>query len=315
MLSAPRRLAVLVLACLAAAVVAVPGSASAAPLPVTYDFFAGIGPELANHGGSLPGSNDFSCRPSAAHPEPVILVHGTGGSQQTNWGTYVPLLKNAGYCVFALTYGALAGPWPVTAVGGMGPMRQSARQFGAFADRVLAATGASRLDVVGHSQGTLIPAWWAKYGGGAGKIARYVSLAALWEGTSPAGSGAMIALARQRGLLPAQFPVCAACGEFDPGSAFIRELHAGGLYAPDTEYTNIATVHDEAVVPYTSGLAAGGANVRNIVVQDGCPQDLTEHAGLAGSHRASTFVLNALDPRHPRPTVCERAAPFTGSRF
>ncbi|MBE7161161.1 MAG: lipase, partial [Williamsia herbipolensis] len=58
-----------------------------------------------------------------------------------------------------------------------------------------------------------------------------------------------------------------------------------------------------------------GANVTNIVVQDGCPQDLTEHAGLAGSRRAATFVLNALDPVHPRPAVCERAAPFTGSRF
>ncbi len=288
-------------------------TAQATPLPVTYDFLSGIGPELLHPGGSLPGSNDFRCRPSAAHPDPVILVHGTGGSQQTNWGTYVPLLKNAGYCVFALTYGALPGPWPVSAIGGMGPMRESARQFGTFADRVLAATGAARVDVVGHSQGTLIPALWVKSGAGAGKIGRYVSLAALWEGTSPAGP--LLDIARRQGLLPAQLPVCAACGEFDPTSSIIRGLHAGGLYEPDITYTNIATVHDEAVVPYTSGLVPGGANVTNIVVQDGCPQDLTEHAGLAGSRRAATFVLTALDPAHPRAPVCERAAPFTGSRF
>ncbi|GAA1907038.1 esterase/lipase family protein [Williamsia serinedens] len=300
----------------AVAVVAGPTvGAQAAPLPVAYDFFSGVGPELAHPGGSLPGSNDFACRPSPEHPDPVILVHGTGGSRQTNWGTYVPLLKNAGYCVFALTYGALPGPWPITAIGGMGPMRESARQFGLFAERVLAATGAARVDVVGHSQGTLIPALWVKSGAGAGKIGRYVSLAALWDGTSPAGAGSMLDLARQRGLLTGPLPVCAACGEFDPNSPTIRGLHAGGLYDPGITYTNIATIHDEAVVPYTSGLVPGGANVTNIVVQDGCPQDLTEHAGLAGSRRAATFVLNALDPVHPRPAVCERAAPFTGSRF
>jgi triacylglycerol lipase len=312
----PIRRLVLAVTFAVAAAAAVPGPASAAPaLPVTYDFFAGIGPELLNRGGSLPGSNDFSCRPGTAHPEPVILVHGTGGSQQTNWGTYVPLLKNEGYCVFALTYGALPGPWPLSAIGGMGPMRESARQFGAFAERVMAATGAARVDVVGHSQGTLIPALWAKTPGGAGKIGRYVSLAALWEGSSPAGVGSMLDLARQRGLLAGPLPVCAACGELGPDSPIIRGLRAGGLYDPDIAYTNIATIHDEAVVPYTSGLVPGGPNVRNIVVQDGCPQDLTEHAGLAGSRRAATFVLNALDPQHPRPPVCERAAPFTGSRF
>ena len=308
-----RRFVLVVTAAVAVATSSAGVAQSAPPLPVTYDFFAGIGPEVANHGGSLPGSNDFTCRPSAAHPDPVILVHGTGGSQQTNWGTYVPLLKNAGYCVFALTYGALPGPWPVSAIGGMGPMRESARQFGVFADRVLAATGAARVDVVGHSQGTLIPALWVKSGAGAGKISRYVSLAALWEGTSPAGP--LLDISRRQGLLPAQLPVCAACGEFDPTSSIIRGLEAGGLYEPDITYTNIATIHDEAVVPYTSGLVPGGANVTNIVVQVGCPQDLTEHAGLAGSRRAATFVLNALDPAHPREPVCERAAPFTGSRF
>ena len=77
-------------------------------------------------------------------------------------------------------------------------------------------------------------------------------------------------------------------------------------------YTNIATRYDEAVVPYTLGLPPGGSNVRNIVVQDGCPVDYTEHAGIAGSRRAAYFVLNALDPANPRPVPCDRAAPITG---
>ena len=88
-----------------------------------------------------------------------------------------------------------------------------------------------------------------------------------------------------------------------------------GYYLPSIQYTNIATRHDELIVPYWFGLPRGGKNVRNIVVQDGCSVDFTEHAGLAGSRRAAYFVLNALDPAHPRPVPCDRAAPFSGSAF
>ncbi|GAA1481505.1 alpha/beta fold hydrolase [Gordonia sinesedis] len=293
------------------------GQASARPLPVAYNFFSGIPNELTDPGGSLPGSNDYSCKPTAAHPNPVVLVHGTGGSQQTNWGTYAPLLKNQGYCVFALTYGVIRGaPWPVSAIGGMGPMQDSARQLATFVDRVLAATGARKVDIVGHSQGTVVPTYYAKKLGGAARIDKYVSLAPLWKGTSVAGSDVMLDVAKRLGIGPAQLPLCQACGQFSRNSDVMRAVWTGGSpYLPDITYTNIATRYDEAVVPYTSGLVAGGRNVRNVVVQAGCPVDYTEHAGLAGSRRASDYVLNALDPAHPRPVACVRAAPLTGSAF
>ncbi|MFP3468109.1 lipase, partial [Leifsonia sp. SIMBA_070] len=74
----------------------------------------------------------------------------------------------------------------------------------------------------------------------------------------------------------------------------------------------IMTRYDELVVPYTSGNIVA-ANATNIVVQDGCSQDFSEHAGIAGSRRAATFVLNALDPENQQPVGCWFAAPFTGS--
>src|SRR5690349_15655949 len=82
----------------------VPAAAQAATLPVPYTFLtsavvAGLSPQA-----SAPGTNDWTCKPTAAHPRPVVLVHGLMGNRATNWQTYGPLLKNNGYCVFALTY-------------------------------------------------------------------------------------------------------------------------------------------------------------------------------------------------------------------
>ena len=79
--------------------------AQAGRLPVPYNFLPAAifgGAPNAN----APGTNDWSCKPTAAHPRPVVLVHGTLGNRSTNWQTYGPLLKNNGYCVFSLTYGA-----------------------------------------------------------------------------------------------------------------------------------------------------------------------------------------------------------------
>lgn len=293
------------------------GGAAQAALPVSYNFLGGIPDAVAHPGGSLPGSNDFSCKPSSAHPNPVVLVHGTGGSQQTNWGTYVPLLANEGYCVFALTYGAIDGlPFPFTAIGGMKPMESSAAQLGRFVDKVLTSTGARKVDIVGHSQGTVIPDYYAKFLGGQNKIDKYVSLAPAWNGTTVAGADLILPLARQLGLPANGLPVCNACGQFDRGSPLMTALRSGGgVYLPNITYTNISTRYDELVVPYTSGQLPGGPNVRNIVVQQGCSVDYTEHAGLAGSRRGAYFVLNALDPDHQRPVPCDRAAPITGSAF
>ncbi|MDL9938277.1 alpha/beta fold hydrolase [Gordonia sp. ABSL1-1] len=300
-------------ACIALIVGVAPAKAD--PLPVSFNFFSGIPNEIAHPGGSLPGSNDFSCKPSAQHPNPVVLVHGTGGSQQTNWGTYVPLLKNEGFCVFALTYGAAGAAFPLSAIGGMGRMEDSAAELGSFIGRVLVATGARKVDVIGHSQGTILPAYYAKYLGGKDKIDKYVSLAPAWNGTTVAGTDLILPFARRLGIGPDQFPICRACGQLDPSSPFLRKLRAGGYYLPTIQYTNIATRYDELIVPYWSGLPNGGRNVRNIVVQEGCSVDFTEHAGVAGSRRAATFVLNALDPEHQRRVPCDRAAPFSGSPF
>src|SRR5690349_6797252 len=44
-----------------------------------------------------------NCRPSAAHPFPVVLVHGTF-ENSTMWSQFQPVLRQAGYCVSAIDY-------------------------------------------------------------------------------------------------------------------------------------------------------------------------------------------------------------------
>jgi triacylglycerol lipase len=79
-----------------------------------------------------PGANNWSCKPSAAHPRPVVLAHGLGATMGENWGGMSPLLARHGYCVFALTYGLDPGE---TFVGGVIPMEQSSHELAAFVDR------------------------------------------------------------------------------------------------------------------------------------------------------------------------------------
>ena len=98
------RLAVTVLVA-GAALVAAPLSAQARALPVNYDFATGALAGFLFPQTPPPGADNFGCQPSAAHPDPVILVNGTFANQDDNWQAASPLLANHGYCVFTFNYG------------------------------------------------------------------------------------------------------------------------------------------------------------------------------------------------------------------
>lgn len=281
-----------------------PATAATKPLPVPYNFLPAAilgGTPDAN----APGTNDWTCKPTKAHPRPVVLVHGTLGNHSTNWQTYGPLLKNNGYCVYALTYGALPAPYPINALGGMASMRVSAKELDVFITRVLKSTKASKVDLIGHSQGTLMPTYYLKFYGGAKKVYNHISLAPLWHGTKLVPAE----LAAAQGADANAIPFAPAFGEMDSGSSFIKEIRKGGVAVKGIRYTNIMTKYDELVSPYTSGSEKG---MTNIVVQDKCNLDYSEHFEIAADRNATLYVLNALDPAHPRPIVCTLSLPFVG---
>src|SRR6478735_3097563 len=107
-----------------------------------------------------PGAN-LPCRPTASHPEPVILVHGTAESMFDNWQAMSPALKAAGYCVYAFNYGSYNGSGAV-GVYGLGDIEGSARELATEVRTVLAQTGATKVDLVGHSQGGMMPRYYLK---------------------------------------------------------------------------------------------------------------------------------------------------------
>ncbi|HEX6388933.1 MAG TPA: alpha/beta fold hydrolase [Solirubrobacteraceae bacterium] len=254
---------------------------------------------------SPPGSNDFGCKPSAAHPRPVVLVHGLGATQAWNWSFHAPRLQAAGYCVFSLTYGvdpriALLG-FP----GGTVRMEDSSAELAAFVDKVLAATGASKVDLVGHSEGTVMPRWYLEKRGGVAKVQRFVALTPLWRGTKILGADAMRDMAPPAladlviGLVSS---LCGSCPQFLSGSPYLNTLNADGEAITGIEHTNIVSRYDELVVPYTSGLMQDGGT--NIVLQDVCPSNLSEHAAIAFDGVVTQLILNALDPAHAAAVKC-----------
>ncbi|GAA5020022.1 esterase/lipase family protein [Kitasatospora paranensis] len=130
-----------------------------------------------------PGANDSSCRPSAEHPRLVVLIHGTAENARQNWGSLFPLLHNNGYCVFALDYGAPGG----VITKGLGPIEDGVYILSDHIDQVLAATGAGQVDIVGHSQGGMLPRAYLKYLGGAPKVHTLVGLGPTNHGGTVSG--------------------------------------------------------------------------------------------------------------------------------
>ncbi|MFI7412982.1 esterase/lipase family protein [Streptomyces sp. NPDC049627] len=283
---------------------AAPDTSDAAPVvaadpvgPPQDDFASALAYSVAHPTAVPSGANDFTCRPGPEHPRPVVLVHGTFENRYDNWAALAPLLKEAGYCVFALNHGGESGP-----LLGTGDEAASARQLADFVDRVRSATGAAKVDLVGHSQGGMMPRYYIKNLGGADAVDKLVALTPSNHGTTFSGLG-LLARAIPGGdeLLGV---ACPACSQQLIGSDFLKGLNAGGETDPDVTYTVITTRYDEVVTPYTSAYLAAAPNVTNIKLQDLCPAEVVEHINISYNDLATRLVLNALDPAHARRPAC-----------
>lgn len=326
-----RRLAI-VTAALAAATLTFQAPAQAAwvnPIPhsIKYgalgqdnSFPAALGTSILQPSKNPAGANDWSCKPSKKHPNPVVLVHGTWENAYDNWNGLSPILKDKGYCVYALNYGNTTG---LAFLNGTGDMIASATEIGPFVDRVLNASGASQVDLIGHSQGGALIRYYTNLLGGAPKVNQTIALAPSNHPTTLSGITEFGKTIRLFGVamdLLDLVKMPAAVQQADqspaPQAPFYQNVNgpAGETIAGEV-YTTINTKNDEVVTPYTQGriTAVPGAKVDNITIQDVCRIDQSEHVSLPYSKNVAQIVLNKLDPKDQRAIFCYAQSPLFGN--
>nr|WP_307828393.1 alpha/beta fold hydrolase [Antrihabitans sp. YC2-6] len=253
-----------------------------------------------------PGANDFACQPSAAHPRPVILLHGTDSSAYNDYAALSPRLVDAGYCVFAVNYGRN----PEKDTYGTEDMVVSGYQVKEFVGLVLSRTGAQAVDMIGYSQGATIARYYINRLGGAAHVGQWIGIASPSYGGVMYGAGPVAQT--MPGLVDALTPVITkAVVQQMQGSDFLVALNAGGDTAPGVRYTTIGSRVDEVIQPFEN-IALHGPGATNLVVQDLCPPNMTGHFQLVYDPFTLQLIMNAMDPDRVVEPVCVPVALGTG---
>ncbi|KAM3554167.1 hypothetical protein MY1884_006288 [Beauveria asiatica] len=257
--------------------------------------------------------NDFSCQPSASHPNPVVLLHGLGATWYEDLYPLELWLQSKGFCTFSQTYGAYDG-FPF--VGGVRPIDESSHQIAALMDEVRARTNASKIDLVGHSEGGFQALYVPKFRAGiAALVENIVAVAPPTHGTTFAHLWTLAQLSgedaprKDVGAVLEKLGGCAPCNEISVGGASIAKLHDGKpIVQAGNKVTVITSMLDELVTP-TDTAFVGEDGVANIYVQEYCPFDPVGHIGEAYDKNVWNLVLNSLENQVGRKFFCLAGLP------
>lgn len=174
-----------------------------------------------------------------ATSNPVLFVHGYTGDG-SNWNTMANRFRTDG--------------WPSSHLDQWSyDWRQSnattAQQLSAEVDRLLAATGASKVDIVSHSMGGLSSRYYLKNLGGTAKVDAWVSLGGPNHGTDSANS-------------------CfdTSCTEMRIGSAFLAALNSGDETPGSPRYATWWSPCDTVINPDSSVSLSGAANTQTACI-------------------------------------------------
>lgn len=238
--------------------------------------------------------DDWSARPSADKPWPVILIHGTVDTKGV-WQELGTELRADGWCVFAPDYGKR----------GTAAMEESAVQLGAYIEAVRTITGAEQVILIGHSQGGLLARYWMRTSGQARYVKHLVSLGAPNHGTTMGGilsplvtnnltENIMHSLI-QHWFGPVGFQQITGSEIFavfnDDGGA----THGSGELEDGVDYTCIASRQDTVVQPPETCFLNGPAHqVRNVWVQDIIPRANVQHQDLPMNKHVRAIIRTGL---------------------
>lgn len=287
----------------ALSIMTMPGTATAATTyPVTPNIVVGGLESMSNPAAPPPGADLASCQ-SSTHPIPVILIDGTFANQQDDFGALAPTLANAGYCVYTYAYGAPASQ----DIQSIGPVPQSAQELATEVANVKSATGASQVDLVGHSQGGMLGEYYTKLLGGAPNVHALVGLSPSTHGTTLDGLTTLSSYYPGSNAWLGSW--CQACVDQEAGSPVMQQLDAGPIAQPGVATTVIETLNETVVTPVGSSFIEE-PGVTNEYVQSSCPNDTVDHADLPYDQVTMRLVENALDPATASPPNCLTAFPY-----
>lgn len=172
----------------------------------------------------------------AATHNPVVFVHGLSSSS-SSWNDWVADFKADGYTASELD--AWSYSWSQSNV-------TTAQQLATEVQRVLAATGASKVDLVVHSMGALSARYYLKNLGGTSYVDDFVSTAGVNHGTTVASWCSWL---------------YTSCSEMYTGSSFLTALNSGDETPGSVAYASYWSNCDDALTPDTTAILSGATNV------------------------------------------------------
>ena len=239
------------------------------------------GPSLNVPASALRTSLGCTAGIEKAKRDPILLIPGTNLDPDPNFGWN-----------YERAFGARKWPWcTVTLPDSTMNDVQVAGEYVVHAIRSMARRSGRRVDILGFSQGGMLPRWALRFWPGTrGKVDDVVGL-------DPSNHGTVSA----QGLCQASCPP--AYWQQAAGSRFLAALNSRAETFAGIDYTVVYSRHDEVVVPNTddsgsSSLHTGGGRIANVRVQDICPADSSEHLAM-GSYDAVGYALAVDAFTHP----------------
>lgn len=202
------------------------------------------------------GTNDPRCTAD----EIVVLVHGTDATFYADYALIGETLARSGWCVYGIDYGYGENSY------GWAPLVDSAAQIDRLVSSAMATSGATRVHMVGYSQGATVSRYWVN------EMSH--GRAASWFGLgSPTNGVNLPGIDQQLHTSSAQQSVIApALVDHVGGSEVMRSL-AQTPIIEGVRYATFGSRFDGVLVAIDQRLP--GAT--NIVLQDVCPADLSGH--------------------------------------
>jgi triacylglycerol lipase len=187
---------------------------------------------------------------ASAH-DPILFVHGWNSSSSA-WTTMVSRFSADGWTPAELNN------WSYDY---SQSNATTAQQIATKVDQILAATGASKVDLISHSMGGLSTRYYVKNLGGDAKVDDWVSLGGPNHGTNTAN-----------------FCFSTACTEMRAGSTFLNNLNAGDE-TPGTTVNWLTwwSPCDEVINPDSSVSLSGAKNTQTACMEH---SSLHEDAGV-----------------------------------